>query len=78
MAKANTETLISFSRRVKEATGVAFFAIPAGVEEDLLDGSILCRRGTTYVVSHGYPTGVDGDGGEFWGSDPGNFRTVVL
>ena len=79
MSKDKTiETLANFENRVLQATGVALQDIPAGNKEDLLQGSILCRRQGTYVVTAGYPAGEDEDGAEFWAPVPSSFRVVEM
>jgi hypothetical protein len=72
------ENMKSFKSRVLKATGVRLKDIPSGNKEDLLQGSILCRRGNTYVVTAGYPAGEDEDGVEFWARAPSSFLVVAL
>ena len=76
--KNNIESIVSFYRRVERATGVELEEIPEGDGQDLLSGQILCRRGDTYVVTSGYPAGVDEDGTEWWARVPTSFRRVTL
>ena len=77
--KKSAETAADFRARVKRATGVAYRAIPVGEKNDLPDGLIVARRGTTYVVTHGYPDRVDPvTGEEIWDPIPENFRRVML
>lgn len=73
------ESKKSFARRVKSLTGVALGDIPQGTESDLLGGRIECRRGDTYVVTHGYPDSSDRESGEEgWDPRPENFRVVTI
>lgn len=51
-----TETPESFAARVLAATGVQLADITVGEEQDILGGTIICRRGQEYVVTYSYPT----------------------
>jgi hypothetical protein len=44
------ESVESFSARVIEHTGLSLASIPDAPPEELLGGSISCRRGDTFVV----------------------------
>ena len=44
-----------FHERVKGATGLDWDSIPVGVPDDIIGSTILCRRGSTYVLGVGYP-----------------------
>lgn len=68
----------NFKRRVLQATGLELSQIPVGEENDVLGGTIFCKRGGTYVVSHGYPDRQDDDGCDIWDARPENFRVVNL
>lgn len=48
------ETAHDFAVRVLALTGYPLAALPDGEGEDLLGGSIVARRGATYVVTYGY------------------------
>lgn len=71
------ESLKHFQRRVVRATGLELADIPVGNKEDVLGGTIMCRRGNTCVVTHGYPD-YEEDGVSYWDPRPENFRVVNL
>lgn len=72
------ESKVNFERRVFEATGVELAGIPIGEANDILGGTILCRRGDEYVVTYSYPDREDEDGREVWDARPENFRRVNI
>ena len=72
------ESTKNFERRVLKATGLNLSEIPVGEQEDVLGGTIFCKRGSTYVVSYSYPDYEDEDGCEVWEARPENFRVVTL
>lgn len=53
------ESRKNFLRRVKAETGQEFESLTLGTIEDVLGGTIVCRRQWVWVVGLGYPTESD-------------------